>query len=80
MGIARVVMARQPGMSAVFILYICSSTFMLLNLVVGVVVDKVFEAQDASKERRKREDAIVRLKEARRIVSMFAHLDSNRDG
>ncbi len=57
MGIARPVMEEFPGAWFFFVTFVLISTFVMVNLLIGIIVDAIFAIKDEQKESEKEEES-----------------------
>ncbi|BBG65877.1 voltage-gated sodium channel subunit [Hydrogenimonas sp.] len=62
MGIARPVMEQFPGAWLFFVIFVLISTFVMVNLLIGIIVDAIFAIKDEEKPEKRAVDEKEELK------------------
>eukprot|EP00398_MALV-I-01_sp_L67-1_P000777 gene777-927_t len=79
-GIARHVISQQPGMAFFFIIFLMFTTFGLLNLVIGVIVEKTLAAARNNEEKIKKQQDRERQRVLNHLRDIFEMADEDGSG
>lgn len=78
--IARHVKRQQPGMEWLFVAFICFTTFGLLNLVVGVIVENTLASAKVNETKMKKKREKDRLRVLNHLREFFEQSDEDGSG
>jgi voltage-gated sodium channel len=78
--IGRPAVERKPSMILFFILFIVFTTFGILNVIIGVIVDNTMEAAKSREEENKEQEQLKKLELLTQIRDMVFSLDTDGSG
>jgi len=79
-GIARHVLSKQPGMVLFFVLFLMFTTFGIMNLVVGVIVENTLSASRNNEEKIKKMQEKERTRVLQHLRDIFLIADEDGSG
>jgi len=79
-GIARHVMSNQPAMAIFFILFILITSYGILNVVVGIIVERTLASAKVNEERSQRNQEKERTRVLHDLREIFEFADKDKSG